>query len=373
MLARRAAFVLCLLAMALWGAALPWQRVWAGHNDFMAFYTGGLLAGTPELYSSAANRAVSEHLGFWMPGVQYIRLPYYAALLQPLAMLPYHTGYLVFQSACLAAALAFAFLARTSSHGVPWFLLISIPVLTGFANGQDVMIVLALSAAAVYNDQAERPVLAGLCLAFCTIKFHLFVFTPISLLMHRKWRFAASAVMGIAIELAISFAVAGWHWPIEYAEFLTNPVLHPAPYVLPNVYGIAGAWVPLRVLLTVTLAVSTVYLCHRANSFPAAFTLCVFAGLLAGPHSYIQDYALLLLIPLFLQPEAPLVRQLSLVLLSPFPYFLLMLDRPGGVITPVLLLLWFVALAADSCGLFPRRKTAEPASGRFQWSLESLH
>jgi len=339
----------------------------------MQLYAGGTLAGTSELYSSGANRAMGEQLGFWMPAVQFVRLPYYALLLKPLTILPYHTAYVVFQGACLAAALAFAFLARTSSHGVPWFLLISIPVLTGFANGQDVMIVLALSAAAVYNDQAKRPVLAGLCLAFCTIKFHLFVFTPISLLMHRKWRFAASAVMGIAIELAISFAVAGWHWPIEYAEFLTNPVLHPAPYVLPNVYGIAGAWVPLRVLLTVTLAVSTVYLCHRANSFPAAFTLCVFAGLLAGPHSYIQDYALLLLIPLFLQPDAPLVRQLSLVLLSPFPYFLLMLDRPGGVITPVLLLLWFVALAADSCGLFPRRKTAEPASGRFQWSLESLH
>ena len=124
MLARRAAFVLCLLAMALWGAALPWQRVWAGHNDFMQLYAGGTLAGTSELYSSGANRAMGEQLGFWMPAVQFVRLPYYALLLKPLTILPYHTAYVVFQGACLAAALAFAFLARTSSHGVPWFLLL---------------------------------------------------------------------------------------------------------------------------------------------------------------------------------------------------------------------------------------------------------
>jgi hypothetical protein len=355
--------------MALWAAALPWQRVWAGHNDFMQLYAGGSLAGASELYSSGANRAIGEQLGYVMPAVQFVRLPYYAALLKPLAMLPYHTAYMVFQSGCFAAALAFAFLMRTRSPAVPWFLLISIPVLTSFANGQDVMLVLALSAAAVYLDQAGRPRLAGLCLALCTIKFHLFVFTPIALLLHRKWRFAASAALGIALELAISFAVAGWHWPMQYVEFLGNPLLHPAPYVLPNVHGIAGSWVALEVVLTLALAASTAYLCRRAKSFPAAFALCVFAGLLVARHSYIQDYALLLLIPSFLQPESNLVRQLSIVLLSPFPYFLLMLDRPWGLITPLLLLLWFVALAADACGLIPRRKTAEPLQGTLQWSL----
>jgi hypothetical protein len=238
--------------------------------------------------------------------------------------------------------------------------LISIPVLTSFANGQDVMIVLALSAAAIYLDQAERPGLAGLCLALCTIKFHLFVFTPIALLMHRRWRFAASAALGVALELAISFAIAGRHWPMQYAEFLRNPVLHPAPYIMPNVHGIAGTWVPVEVVLALALAVSTAYICRRAKSFSAAFTLSVFASLLVARHSYIQDCALLLLIPSFLQPESDFVRQLSMVLLSPFPYFLLMLDRPWGLITPTLLLLWFVALAADACGLIPQRKAAEP-------------
>ena len=77
------------------------------------------------------------------------------------------------------------------------------------------MIVLGLSAAAVALDEADRPWLAGLCLALCSIKFHLFVFTPVALLLHRKWRFAAAAALGVALELAASFAVAGWRWPLR--------------------------------------------------------------------------------------------------------------------------------------------------------------
>ena len=362
MWARRAAFGLCLAAMALWAAALPWQRVWAGHNEFMAFYTGARLAGTPDLYSSSANRALNEQLGYWMPAVQYLRLPYYAALLRPLAKLPYHAAYLLFQGICLAAALAFALLGRKQARPVPWFLLISIPVLTSFADGQDVMLVLALSAAAVYLDQTGRSSLAGLCLALCTIKFHLFVFTPIALLMHRKWRFAAWAALGVAVELAASFAVAGWRWPVEYAKFLSNPALHPTPYVPPNISGLAGTLFPLEIALTLAVGLFTAYLCWRAKSFPATFVLCVFAGLLVAGHSYIQDYALLLLIPMFLRPESSFVRQLSIILLTPFPYFLLMAEGAWGLITPALLLLWFIALAADACELIPGRKAAEPLS-----------
>ena len=368
MWARRIAYLLCLGAMALWAAELSWQRVWAGHNDFMAFYTGGLLAGTPHLYSSSANRAVDEQLGYGMPAVQYLRLPYYAALLKPLTRLPFHTAYLVFQSLCIAAAGLFLTLGRRRCRPLPWFALISIPVLTGFANGQDVVIVLALSAAAVYLDQAERPGLAGLCLALCTLKFHLFIFTPIAVLLHRKWRFAASAALGIAVELAASFVIAGWRWPLQYEEFLRNPELHPVPYVLPNISGLASNVVPLEIALTLAVGALTLVMCRRAKSFPAAFTLCIFAGVLTAGHSYIQDCALLLLIPLFIEPESSFVRQLSIVLLTPFPYFLLMAEGPWGLITPLLLLLWFVALAADVSGLIPQRKPAEPLSQPV-WSL----
>ena len=360
MWARRLAFLLCLFALALWAAELPWKRVWAGHNDFMQLYAGALLVGGPQLYSSDANRVIGEQLGFWMPSVQFVRLPYYAALLKPLAALPYQASYLLFQGVCMAATLAFAWKSRLRSPAVPWLLLISIPVLTSFANGQDIMIVLALSAAALDLEGTDHPWLSGFCLALCTIKFHLFLLTPLSLLMHRKWRVAASAALGVAIQMAVSFAVAGLQWPIKYVEFLKNPVLHPAPYVLPNLSGISGSNTLLEFLLIAVVGVITMYLCWRTNSFPAAFALCVFASLLVTRHSYIQDCALLLLIPMFIPAESSFVSQLGLIVLTPIPYFLVMADGPVGRITPVLLLLWFILLAADACEFLPRRRTAEP-------------
>lgn len=349
MLAKRLAFVLCLGAMVLWAAQLPGKRVWAGHNDFMQLYAGGTLAGTPELYSSDANRALDQRLGFWMPSVQYVRPPFYAALLKPLAMLPYRTAYFLFQCACIAAALGFAFLGRRRNRALPWLMLISIPLLTAFANGQDVVIVLALCAAGLFLDKTGKPWLAGLCLALCAIKFHLFVFTPLALLLHRKWRFAASAALGVAVEVAISFAVAGSAWPFEYAKFLQNPVLHPRNYLPPNLSSIAGENAALGVVLTIVVAVVTILTCWRAKSFAAAFVICVFAGLLVVPHSYIQDCVLLLLVPVFIEPASNLLRQLGNVLATPFPYFLLMADGPVGLITPLLLLVWFFSLAANAC------------------------
>lgn len=103
-----------------------------------------------------------------------------------------------------------------------------------------------------------------------------------------------------------------------------------------------------------------VWVCLRTKAFPAAFALCIFGTLLAVRHSYIQDYALVLLIPLFLQPESSVVRQLSLVMLTPFPFFLLLAEKSLGIITPLLFLLWFLGLAADQMGLSPRRRSEVP-------------
>ncbi len=351
--------------MALWAVELPWRRVLAGHNDFLSFYTGARLAGTSQLYSSQANRAINEQIGYYVPSIQYLRPPYYAALLKPLTAFPYTVAYWIFQVFCLALLAGFAWAARRRSPAVPWLLLISIPALTGFANGQDVAMILVLSAAAVFLDEAERPWLAGLCLALCTIKFHLFVFTPIALLAHRKWRFAAGAALGVAGELAVSFAVAGRSWPWQYAEFLRNPALHPAPYTPPNIFGIAD---PTAIGAILVMGAGLVWVCRRTKTFPAAFTLCILGALLAVQHSYIQDYVLLLLIPLFLRPKSDQVRQLSLVLLTPFPYFVLLAERPWGGITPLLFLAWFLALAADECGLLSRGESKSELAGA-AWSF----
>ena len=63
----------------------------------------------------------------------------------------------------------------------------------------------------------SRPFLTGLVLALCAAKFHLF--PPLLLWRHRLWQ---GLVAGAAALLAISFAVAGRHWPLEYAAIMSN-------------------------------------------------------------------------------------------------------------------------------------------------------
>ena len=148
MWARRLAFVLCLAAMALWAAALPWQRVSGpATTTSWRFTPAAVLAGTPQsVFFRARIEPSNEQLGFWMPAVQY-RAP---AVLRRAAQAAGEAAV----SRCLSAlsgcvpggSPGFCVDEPDESRAaVPWFLLISIPVLTSFANGQDVMIVLALA------------------------------------------------------------------------------------------------------------------------------------------------------------------------------------------------------------------------------------
>jgi Glycosyltransferase family 87 len=343
---RRIGFIVCLCAVLLWASQIPWSRVLRGYNDFMQLYAGATLAGTSDLYSAEANRTVDERIGFWMPAVQYVRLPFYAGLLKPLAWLPYRAAYLLFQFTCLACLVVFAYFGRLRFRPLPWLLLISVPLLTAFANGQDVVVLLALCAAALSLDEKRRPWLAGMCLALCTIKFHLFVWTPVALLAHRRLRMAAAAGLGVVAELTVSLLMQGRHWPAQYVEFLRNPVIHPNPYVAPGLAGLAGDNFAIELLLGIAVVATLAIACRLTQSFGAAFVLAIYAGLLTAHHVYIQDLLLLLLAPVFI----PFPARAGLLLFTPFPYFLLLADRPMALITPAALLLWFVVLSVQVCG-----------------------
>lgn len=342
MWSRRAGFVVCVLAAFLWASQVPWNRVRRGYNDFMQLYAGATLAGTPDLYSAEANRAIGEHIGFWMTAVRYVRPPFYAGMLKPLAYLPYGYAYLIFQSVCFASLAAFACLAYQRAPPVLWLLPISIPLVAAFVNGQDVVIVLALCAAALWLDEQKRPWLAGACLALCAIKFHLLVWTPLALLIHRRWRMLGAAAAGLTAEWLTSTVMQGWHWPAAYSRVLLDPVIHPTPYLSPAVAGLAEGSVAIECLLGLIVAVVLITACRRDNGFAASFSLAIYAGLLTAPHIYIQDLALLLLVPVFI---AGLPRPL-LGIYTPLPYFLLLADRPLALATPAALLVCFGILCA---------------------------
>ena len=91
-------------------ASLFVPDAWSGRNDFLGLYAGARLAGTPDLYNPAAIREVQiRSIGEAGESLQFSRLPYYAAILKPLSLLPYRTAYLVW--VCLSTAFVVGFAA----------------------------------------------------------------------------------------------------------------------------------------------------------------------------------------------------------------------------------------------------------------------
>jgi len=72
--------------------------LWQGANDFAAFYTGARLAGTGKLYDVEPQyEEQKKQFGSYMRVVTFIRLPFYALLLKPLAWLDYLAAWRVFR------------------------------------------------------------------------------------------------------------------------------------------------------------------------------------------------------------------------------------------------------------------------------------
>ena len=52
---------------------------------------------------------------------------------------------------------------------------------------------------------------------------------------------AAGFGSGAAALLAVTFAVEGWRWPLEYFAVLTDGRVHPGADSMPNLHGLFAA------------------------------------------------------------------------------------------------------------------------------------
>ncbi|MBM3762525.1 MAG: DUF2029 domain-containing protein [Acidobacteria bacterium] len=219
-----------ILLVLAFGSQMQWRRVFAGQNDFLAFYGGAKLVGTGELHSDQAmEREHRQAAGVWLPGVLYIRPDFYAVMLKPLGWFPYPVAYTLFQALNLAAMIGFVWLYR-ARKGLLWLLPFSIPLLANFVNSQDVPLILFAISLALWADSRGFPFVAGLLLAFCSIKAHFLVFLPVALLLHRRWRILAGGVSGGVILFLTGAAFEGWHWLWRYPSILNRPEIHPDPF-----------------------------------------------------------------------------------------------------------------------------------------------
>ena len=342
---------------------LQWHRIVRGQNDFVALYVGGRLVGTPDLYSRSANEAMIQSLlGGTMESVTYTRPPFYAALLKPLASLPYLAAYGVFFVACIAGILWFVVRFSKDCPALPLLASFSIPVAAVLPQGQDTPLLLVLAGGSLLLSRRKRDFLAGLLLSLCAIKFHLFLLVPLLLLAKKRWRILAGASLGCVVLFFVGIFAAGTKSTGQYVKMLRDPWINFSPDMMPNLHGLAmslgaGPWVETG--LACAVVGTFLWICQRTDDYEFLFAVSVLCGLLVSYHSGVGDDVLLLLVVAVIASSsaaAPAndkaLRMALAVTVTPLPYF------TGISLSIVLPLLFLLILGLAAVSVARRQKQA---------------
>ena len=316
----------------------------SGKNDFVTFYAGGKLAGTPELYARQPNVELINRLAGQDMGVMYIRPPFYAAILKPLAALPFRAAYAVFSLLSLASYLWFAWRFMGECPALPFLAAISIPFLADLSAGQDASFLLAIVGASILLTRKGWDFAAGFVLSLCAVKFHLFLFLPVLLLMKRRWQMVGGGICGTAVLTALGMAVNGPGSTVAWIKVLRDPWINPDASGMPNLHGLVtglGGSARVEVVLTAGVCLLFLWMTLRTENYELLLAASLVCGLLVSFHSTIVDDLLLfpvLVLVLKTSDFVPLRAAVGLIL-TPIPYFLVLAGPPYGMAFPVSLLL----------------------------------
>jgi hypothetical protein len=321
------------------------ERALKGENDFVAFYAGARLVGTSDLYSRAANQALIQSiLGFPLENVTYIRPPFYAALLKPLSLLPYHAAYAVFTLAGLASFLWFVIKFSRECPPLAFLASMSVPLLTAACGGQDTPFLLPILGGSVLLARCKRDFLSGMLLSLCAIKFHLFLFVPLLLLLKKRWGVLGGVTAGTALLTFLGILAGGVDSLRAFVDTLRDPWISASATIMPNIHGLVYAvhgdvW--LEGLLIASVAGAFLWTLFKTDNYEILLAVALLCGLLVSFHSGVADD--LLLLPVFVTvigtcTSAPL-RIAAALILTPIPYFMVLAGAPYSAIVPLALLL----------------------------------
>jgi len=313
-------------------------------TDYSVFYAGGKLAGSSSLYQPNAILALLDReIGCHASWAVFIKPPFYAALMWPLAQLTFEHALLIWRMLGILALAAFVWLWPGNKYAacasLAWFL----PISANFTVGQDIAFLLLFLMAGYRLIERSSPYAAGLILGLCAIKFHLFLLLPVLLFQKRLWRVTAGlATTGTALT-ALSFAVGGWHSMIEYIAALRNqePYYNSGGFDYPNLRCLFHGY-SLAFFCSAAAVVLLGCLLIRFGTLATGFAAVIMGGLLLAPHSTLADYALLVPV-LLLAVDSGLsaCRYLAWFFMTPF-----VLALPGGANTWTLLLFVLLSMFA---------------------------
>jgi len=354
-----AVLAFCAFWILLGSLVVPGAR----QHDFLSFYTGASLArdgtfkyGTfKDMYAPDVQLERQREYAQLPDLVPYIRPPFYALFLTPLAWLPFGAAFwawLGIQTAVLLGAWAWAF--RRWGTDALIFGSMYLPTALGIAHAQDCVLMLAIVGGVYWLARREKHFLSGVILGAGLIKFHLFLLWPLAVLIQRRWRMLAGACAAALVELLVSLLLVGPSGLMQYAALLRMPdlrQLNPSPELMINVRSLALNLgmdnLMVTGMLTAVVAILTVAACWRAPLWRVVAAASA-GSLLVAPHVYGYDAALLLAglwLAMFEPGGTRGARITATVLLTPVPLLLGLAGSPWAAATPLALLAFLISLA----------------------------
>jgi hypothetical protein len=352
-----AVLAFCLIWVGLGSVIVPGAR----KHDFLNLYTGASLAlegNFAHLHSPQVQFARERQFVPELPTlVPFVRPPFYALLLAPLALVPFGIAFwawLALQSTLLFGCWAWA-LSRWGPDALI-FGALYLPTALGIASGQDCVLMLAILVATYALAEKGNNFASGAALGLGLIKFHLFLLWPLALLIQRRWRMLLGACAAVAVECLLSLWLSGWNGIVEYFQLLRNKNierLSPSPELMIDVHGMALNFgldsLVFRGLLVGAVILLVAAACWRAPLWQ--WIAAASAGsLLVPPHVYGYDAGLLLLsiwLAIFMS-AAKWTRIAALLISTPIPFLMNLAGTPWAAATPVALLLFLVSLQRKS-------------------------
>ncbi|HEX5228480.1 MAG TPA: glycosyltransferase family 87 protein [Bryobacteraceae bacterium] len=342
--------------IALGSLILPAAR----SHDFLNLYTGASLAREghfADLHDPEVQLARERRIFPQLPSlVPFVRPAFYAAVLMPLALLPYGTAFVVWIAAQSALLLAcWAWSRRRFGADALVFAALFLPCPLGIASGQDCVMMLALFILAFELAEGSRWFAAGAALALMLMKFHLILLWPVALLVQRRWRMLAGFCATALALVGICVALGGINSLRVYAALLQNKSLDhlsPSPELMISFQGMLanlGIETPWASGLLIAAAVVVFLWSVRTAPLWRMFALTAAASLWIVPHVYGYDASLLLL-PILLtifRSAAPASRIAATLLSTPIPFGFALAGRPWAIVSSASLAIFLVLLAVE--------------------------
>ena len=295
------------------------------HEDVRIYYVAaqaGLRYGWATIYDIPTLRALSSGFAGGQTNIDssatYISPPLLAWLFVPLTALSEPEAYALWAALSLAAFIwMWQISAPYSGLAKVGLLLLSLalwPVLDAFYRGQPVLVLLALVAGAWWLTKRDRPLAAGVALAFATaLKPQVVYLVPLALLVSGRHRVVlgwAGACVALATAFAVSLGRAGlqsWWQTLQLVE--TNG--EHAYFTLAYLFGFGAlTYLLLAIFGSAALAVAW----RRRDDVEMVFAAGLLGSLAVSVHLHLYDYSTLVLAAwLVLRAAPPLWHRLWLL------------------------------------------------------------